>query len=300
MKIKIWLILGFLIISYYCTGQSLLQQFYDLASKNDTIGELALLKKWEATNKNDPDLYVAWFNFYFQKSMKEVVRVDADTSRQDGFKVNDPITKKRVGSIYGDIYYDPQIIEKGIQYIDIGIDKFPTRLDMRFGKVYAYGKIFDYKNFTNEIVKAIDFSNTINNKWTWKENKPLEDPKNYMLGTIQSYQVQLYNTGNDSLLSFMSTIAKTILKYYPDHIESLSNLSVVYLVNKDYPKAIETLKKAERIAPSDYIVLGNLAHAYKLAGDKINAIKYYELVIKYGDQDTKDFAKKQIQDLQEK
>ncbi len=300
MKIKFGLILVFILFSTYCTGQSFLQQFYDLASKNDTIGELALLKKWEATNKNDPDLYVGWFNFYFQRSMKEVVRVDTDTSRQEGFKVNDPITKKRVGSIYGDIYYDPEIIQKSIQYIDIGIDKFPTRLDMRFGKVYACGKIFDYKNFTNEIVKAIDYSNIIKNKWTWKENKPLEDPKNYMLGTIQSYQVQLYNTSNDSLLNYMAAIAKTILKYYPDHIESLSNLSVVYLVNKDYTKAIETLKKAENLSPSDYIVLGNLAHAYKLAGDKTNAIKYYELVIKYGDQGTKDFAKKQIQDLQKK
>jgi tetratricopeptide (TPR) repeat protein len=149
-------------------------------------------------------------------------------------------------------------------------------------------------------VKAIDYSSIIKNKWTWKENKLLEDPKNYMLGTIQSYQVQLYNTGNDFLLNYMSTIAKSVLKYYPDHIESLSNLSIVYLVNKDYKKAIETLSKAEKLSPSDYIVLGNLARAYQLDGDKTNAIKYYELEIKYGDQQAKEFAKNQIQDLQKK
>jgi tetratricopeptide (TPR) repeat protein len=300
MKIKIWITLGFISLASYSFGQSQLQQFSVLASKNDTIGELTFLKNWEATNKNDPDLYVAWFNFYFLKSKKEVVRLDADTTKQEGFKVNDPITKKRVGSIYGDIYYDPQIVNKGIQYIDIGIDKFPSRLDMRFGKVYVYGIINDFEHFTSEIVKAIDYSNIIKNKWTWKENKPLEDPKTYMLGTIQSYQNQLYNTGNDSLLIYMSTIAKTILKYYPDHIESLSNLSIVYLINKDYKKAIETLKKAEKLNPSDYIVLGNLARAYQLDGDKINAIKYYELEIKYGDQPAKEFAKNQIKDLQKK
>ena len=300
MKIKIWITLGFISIASCSFGQSQLQQFSVLASKNDTIAELTFLKNWEATNKNDPELYVAWFNFYFLKSKKEVVRLDADTTRQEGFKVNDPNTKKRVGSIYGDIYYDPEMANKGIQYIDIGIDKFPTRLDMRFGKVYVYGIMNDFKNFTNEIVKAIDYSNIIKNKWTWKENKLLEDPKNYMLGTIQSYQVQLYNTGNDSLLNYMSTIAKTVLKYYPDHIESLSNLSIVYLVNKDYKKAIEALSKAEKLSPSDYIVLGNLARAYQLDGDKTNAIKYYELEIKYGDQRAKEFAKNQIQDLQKK
>lgn len=300
MKIKIWITLGLISLSSYSFGQSQLQQFSILASKNDTIGELTFLKNWEATNKEDPDLYVAWFNYYFLKSKKEVVRLDADTTKQEGFKVNDPNTKKRVGSIYGDIYYDPLIVNKGIHYIDIGINKFPTRLDMRFGKVYVYGIINDFEQFTAEIVKAIDYSNIIKNKWTWKENKPLEDPKTYMLGTIQSYQNQLYNTGNDSLLIYMSTIAKTILKYYPEHIESLSNLSIVYLINKDYNKAIETLKKAEKLNSSDYIVLGNLARAYQLYGDKANAIKYYELEIKYGDQQAKEFAKNQIKDLQKK
>jgi tetratricopeptide (TPR) repeat protein len=282
------------------TGQSFLQQFFQLSSKNDTIGELALLKKWESSNKEDPDLFIAWFNYYFQKSMKEVVRLDADTSRQNGFKITDPATKKRVGSMFGDIFYDPDIVSKGFQYIDKGIEKYPTRLDMRFGKVYAYGKIPDWENFTDEIVKTIDYANVIKNQWTWKENKPLEDPVKFMLGTIQSYQVQLYNTGYDSLVKYMETIAKAVLKYYPNHVESLSNLSIVYLINKDFDKAIEVLLTAEKQDPTDYIVLGNLAQAYTLKGDYENAIKYYKLTVKYGDQKSKDFANKQLKNLKKK
>ena len=41
--------------------------------------------------------------------------------------------------------------------------------------------------------------------------------------------------------------------------------------------------KAKKINPKDYIVLSNIAQAYKLKGDKNNAIKYYELTVKYGD-----------------
>lgn len=300
MKIKICLFLGLSLFMNQVVGQSFLQQFFQLSAKNDTIGELELLKKWESTNNTDPDLYVAWFNYFFQKSMKEVVRMDSDTTKQNGFKITDPVTQKRVGTIYGEIYYDPAIVEKGIQYIDKGIEKYPTRLDMRFGKVYAYGKTEDYENFTIEIVKAIDYSDVIKNKWTWKEDKPLEDSKNFMLGTIQSYQVQLYNTGNDSLLNNMLTIANAVLKYYPDNVESLSNQSVVYLINKKYEKAIDALLTAVKIAPSDYIILSNLAQAYKLKGDKINAIKYYELTVKFGDQQAKDFARKQIEELKNK
>jgi len=95
----------------------------------------------------------------------------------------------------------------------------------------------------------------------------------------------------------MKQIAEKILKYYPDHVESLSSLSVVYMLQKQYDKALEPLLKAEKINPSDYIVLGNLAQAYKLLGNKESAIKYYELTVKYGDEQAKKYAQGQIDEL---
>ena len=135
------------------------------------------------------------------------------------------------------------------------------------------------------------------NKWTWDDNKPLDDPKEFMLSSIQSYQIQLYNTENDSLLDNMKRIAETVLKYYPDHIESLSNLSIVFMLQEQYDKALEPLLKAEKLDSKDFIVLSNIAQAYKLKGDNKNAIKYYELTLKYGDDQAKKYAKEQIEEL---
>lgn len=299
MKKMILFLFGLLLLMNYTLGQTL-NQFNDLLNKNDTIGQLALLEKWEASNVNDPDLYVAYFNYYYKKSRKEVIRMDKNPKGKDALQILDTLTKEPVGYMYSDLFYKPKEIGKGLKYINKGIEKFPTRLDMRFGKVYIFGEMRDYDSFTQEIIAAIDYSKVIDNKWMWKENKPLQDPKNYMLRTIQSYQVQLYNTGDDSLLNNMAKIAKEVLKYYPDHVESLSNLSVVYLLQKEYENALEILLRAGKINPKDFIVLSNIAQAYKLKGDTKNAIKYYELTIKYGDDKTKQFAKKQIQDLEKK
>lgn len=98
----------------------------------------------------------------------------------------------------------------------------------------------------------------------------------------------------------MKRIAETVLKYYPDHIESLSNLSIVYLLQKQYDKALEPLLKAEKLDPKDYIVLSNIAQAYKLKGDNKNAIKYYQLTIKHGDEQAKKYARGQIDELKMK
>jgi tetratricopeptide (TPR) repeat protein len=98
----------------------------------------------------------------------------------------------------------------------------------------------------------------------------------------------------------MKQIAEAALKYYPDHVESLSNLSIVYLIKKDYDKSLEALLKAEKLSPADYIVLSNIAQAYKLKGNNKNAIKYYELTIKYGDEQAKKYAQEQIDELKKK
>jgi tetratricopeptide (TPR) repeat protein len=283
-------------------GQTFKQQFNDLVSKKDTIGQQKLLKQWEKTDSNDPELFVAYFNYYVNKSVSEMITLGQNPKGENVLQIMDQDTNKKepVGFIYSDTYYNPEMLSKGFDWINKGIEKHPDRLDMRFGKVYMFGQIEDYENFTKEIIKAIEYSSINKNEWTWADSKALDDPKDFLLSTIQSYQIQLYNTENDDLLDNMKRIAETILKYYPDHIESLSNLSIVFMLQKQYDKALEQLLKAEKLNSKDVIVLNNIAHAYKLKGDKKNAVKYYELTIKYGDKKAKQFAQEQIKELEKK
>jgi tetratricopeptide (TPR) repeat protein len=236
------------------------------------------------------------------KSKNEIITLGQNPKGKDVLQIMDQDTTKRepVGFIYGDTYYNSDLLSKGFDWINKGIEKHPNRLDMRFGKIYMFGQIEDYENFTKEIIKTIDYSAINKNKWTWADSKPLDDPKEFMLSSIQNYQIQLYNTENDDLLDNMKRIAETVLKYYPDHIESLSNLSIVFMLQKQYDKALEPLLKAEKLNPKDYIVLNNIAQAYKLKGDTKNAIKYYELTIKYGDEQAKKYAQGQIDELKKK
>ncbi len=295
-------ILGLTLIFNQANGQTFKKQFNDLASKKDTIGQQQLLQKWEKADSNDPELFVAYFNYYVNKSRNEIITLGQNPKGKDVLQIMDQDTSKKepVGFIYGDTYYNPELLSKGFDWISKGIEMNPNRLDMRFGKIYMFGQIEDYENFTKEIIKTIDYSAINNNKWTWADSKPLDEPKDFMLGSIQDYQVQLYNTENDSLLNNMKRIAEIVLKYYPDHIESLSNLSVVFMLQKQYDKALELLLKAEKLNPKDYIVLSNIAQVYKQKGDTKNAIKYYELTIKYGDEQAKQYSKEQIKELEKK
>lgn len=95
----------------------------------------------------------------------------------------------------------------------------------------------------------------------------------------------------------MREIALAILKYYPDSVESLSNLSITYFLTGKFSEGLEALHKAEKINPKDYVVLSNIAHGYNLSGDKAKAIEYYEKTILYGNDEAKSFAKSKIEEL---
>ena len=277
-------------------GQTNYEKFKKLSKEKDTASIKFLLAEWEQANQNDPELYTSAFNFYFSNSKQEIISVDNAQRSKESFQLTDS-TGKVAGYLSSNLDYNPDKLNKAFNYIATGIEKFPNRLDMRFGKCYVLGEISDYENFTNEIIKTIEYSNAIKNNWLWTDNKKLDDAENFMLGTIQSYLKQLYDTEDDNLLENMKQIGAVTLKYYPNNIEILSTTAVANMLTKNYDKAIEYLKQAEKLNPKDFIVLNNIAQGYKFKGDKENAIRYFELTVKYGDEEAKQQARKSIKEL---
>jgi tetratricopeptide (TPR) repeat protein len=270
-----------------------------LYQEGDTIKQIELLTKWEFEDPKNPELFTCYFNYYFWKSRKELVSMSSNPLQGETFQLQDS-TGQVAGFLGSEIVYNLEILQKGLDKIDQGIKMYPNRLDMRFGKIYVLGQAEDWEIFTNEIVKTIQYSNINNNEWTWTFNEKRENGKEFFLGSIQDYQLNLYETENDDLLINMRTIAEEILKIYNDHIESLSNISITYLLTGEYDKGIEVLLKAEKINPNDGVILNNIAHGYVLKGDMDKSIAYYEKVLKLDDQRAVEFAKQQIEALKNK
>lgn len=285
-------ILGTLIailISQIGFSQDYQSDFQKYCQTNDTINQLKVLTEWNSANPKDAELYTSYFNYYFMKSKQEVLAMSTNEPNGESLVLKDSLNQT-AGFLGSKIHFDQKELERGIKL-------YPNRLDMRFGKIYALGEVTDWKNFTYEIQKTIEYSTENENNWAWTNNGKYDGGEKEFLLDIQTYQLQLYNTGNDNLLKNMREIANTVLKFYPNHIESLSNLSITYILTGEYEKGIEPLLKAEKINPKDYIVLSNIAQGYKLKGDKKKAIEYYEKTIEFGDERAKEYAKQQIIEL---
>jgi tetratricopeptide (TPR) repeat protein len=289
---------AFLVLLF--AGQAFAQgfkaDFTRVLKEKDTAAQRQLLYNWQQAHPNDAELYVAYFNYYFFAARTEVVQLTTTADKSAMFELKDSAGTNTVGYMGSDYEFDKALLAKAFNSIDSGISNWPSRLDMRFGKIYAFGQLENYEAFTTEIINTIEAAGQLKNNWTWTNNKKLDDPEQFMLGTIQEYVVQLYNEG-DEQLGRMRRIAQAVLKYYPKHVESLSNLAVTYGIEGEYDKALEVLLNAEKVMPKDAIVLGNIATMYERKGDRSNAIRYFELSAKHGDQNTKQEAARKLKEL---
>jgi tetratricopeptide (TPR) repeat protein len=277
-------------------AQNYPKRFSQLLSQKDTTAQWQLLQQWKEERPDDAELFIAYFNYYFSKSRVEAIRIDTAADAGAVPELPDSTGAQTAGYLSADYLFDSNLLQKGFQCIDAGIDKYPARLDMRFGKIYALGQIENYEVFTSEIIKTIDCDNQNRHQWTWTDNVRVDSPRQFFLQAIQDYVVQLYNAG-DEQLTRMQQVARAVLKYYPDHVESLSNLAITLGLQGNYDGALDALLKAEKKAPGDAVVLNNIAYMYEQKGDTPRAIKYYELTARHSDKDARAAIAKKLKKL---
>jgi tetratricopeptide (TPR) repeat protein len=251
-------------------AQSYFEKFVVPFQAGDMAKAEKALQEWDLNDSSNPELYVAYFNFFTVKSLEK------DSTK-----------------------FDRQYAKKALEFISEGIDRFPTRFDMRYAKISMLGQLEEYTPFTNEVVKMIEYSKTINNDWKEGGFALISDVDVVIDGAVNEAQQTLFaaTEKDTSLYKNILRISDVMLKTFPKNISALNNIASVHLDKKQYDKAIENLQKAKDIEPSNARLQYKIGYIYGLKKDKANARKYYEMAVKNAtdsDKAYKDAAQKQL------
>ncbi|PLW92592.1 MAG: hypothetical protein C0592_09970 [Marinilabiliales bacterium] len=275
-------LLVYISILFFASGlhaQDYPVRFGELMADGDTVAQRELLNEWWQHDSTDAEYYVACFNFYIQKSMHDIAYISESELR--------------------DFNYSKRYTDSAFMIVRKGLALHPDRLDMRFGEIYMYGETVNFEMYTKRLLETVAYSVENNNNWLWTNGEVLENPRELFLKSIQDYQMTIFNSDNDSLRDYALQIADGVLKYYPDHVPSLSNAAVVHIYRKEYDKALEYLLKANALSPEDHVIIMNLAWLYRILGDYENSILYYEMSLEYGDEKANEVAVQAINEMRE-
>ena len=296
-------------LSLFIFAVSLLPLFADFQSdyekyiKSENIKKLeVLLPQWEKAEPNNPEMFIAYFNYYLLKGRSSVLTIDT-VPPESGTSIafGDSDTGETVGYIGGQTSYDKSSTETALEYLNKGLAIAPERLDMHFGQISILGQINEYERMAEKIVEAFRVAKKINHKWLWSNNEPMgDDAENIMLDSINDYHAHLLTTKDAKAKEAEIEVCLAQTKAYPKNIYAYNFLGAAYMQTGQDEKALQAFLDAEKVDPSDGIVLGNIGKWYADHGDTKNAKKYYKKMLKNPDTRVREFARNRLDALDKK
>jgi tetratricopeptide (TPR) repeat protein len=238
-------------------AQSYPDQFNEALDRNDLKAQRAILADWQLAAPTDIDLYIARWNYY----------------------VNDYMGEDQTGYLST---RDQAIVDSGFAVIDEAIERYPERLELRFGKIYFLGQIMRWDGFVEEILRTLDYSQQIVHKWTF--NELTGQGRQLMSEGMQDYLFDMFETidnlenltAEDSVMvGRIRLVAHRTIQVFPNDVAAMNMLAVSYMLLNDNDNAVKHLLRAEKIQPNNPDVLSNLIQAYTRLG-KSKEAKIYQ------------------------
>ena len=290
------LVLATLATTLLNAQQNWFDKYKKLLNSNDTVALKKCIMQWEKANPESPDVIAAWYNYYIKRAMNNVLQLST-VQPADGkqyMELQNDTTKQTAGYLYEQTVYNPELTKQAFAKIDEGIQKFPNRLDLPFGKVHILLQQEEYDTALKELEKVIERSKTNHSQWLWTQNKPLENPKEFLIDTMQDYFRQLIGTPDNQLAYQLN---EAMLTLYPEDIRLRSNKASLLAIGGKYFEALPLFASIHKDAPEDDIVTCNLAYCYEKTGDKKTAIVYYRQVANSKNPDIAATSKQALHEL---
>ena len=125
--------------------------WYLAFNKKDYKTVETTLEKWEKESPDNPELLIAYFNYYLHREMESVITMG---KMDDG----------RYG-LYDQQTFKDEDVKIGISYLDKALKNNPDRLDIHFGKCSSLIRSGKYEEASLAIINLLDTSKKVKNNW---------------------------------------------------------------------------------------------------------------------------------------
>jgi tetratricopeptide (TPR) repeat protein len=271
------------------------ESYLRLLDKKDYPALEAQLQKWMADEPNNPEVYIAYFNYHLKLAMKSGMSIDQKPKAgQTSMVITDPKTNEPVGYLNGSTFYDDVETRKALEFLYTGLEIAPDRLDIYFGITHIKLQILDFDGAADTLLAAFKQAGVNGGKWLWSDDKPVKDGERFLLENVQDYYNTMFEDESPAALDAIEAIAKAQIEAFPGHSWAYANLATVLSWTGREDEAMALFLKAYELDPNDLVNVNNLANAYRNAGNKELAIQYYTIILNSGNKEYAEYARKML------
>ena len=256
------------------------------------------LASWTRSDEKNPEVYIAWFNYFVNRKMKTGLSIDsAIDARKSHMVVTDPVTGRTVGYLGDAVYYDHDDVQNALRYLDMGIMRSRNRLDMHFGKIRILGETGRYAEQAEAVIEALELSAANGNEWLWSLDEPVPGGRNFLLDNLQDFYDLWFRRSTVDSLKAVEAVAARQISIYPDHPFAYNALAYQYSISGRNQDAMGLLLEAYSHRRNDYVIIGNIATLYAEMGDEDNARLYLGMMQDSGDPEITSWAESFLERL---
>lgn len=243
---------------------------------------LSLLGRWEKAEPSNPELYIAYFNYHFNRGRRVVETIG---QAPDGRYV-----------LYNKREYDPEHAKAALRYIDKGLSLAPNRLDIHFGKARLLAELEDFKAQKDAIVGILRQSTRNGNRWMWSSGVPITEGESSMFAGIEEYLGEWFERFSETGL-YLKEVSELETTLYPNNPWGWNILAGYYREVGDFQAALSCLLKAEKLNPQDGVITANIGQCYVELKENDKALQYFRKLEKHPDPRFRQYALESIKKL---
>jgi tetratricopeptide (TPR) repeat protein len=233
--------------------------------------------EWVKQEPDNPDAYILPANALMKAA--QTVNIVAGDQKNAIAVLTDPETGKQVGSIAEEP--DPEVIQRAETILKAAAKKFPQRLDIHVGRMAMAQRRKDTVAVKNAALDLLTVAAKDPKSLRWIDNAKIEgSPLKKALEEVEARIRWLYSFEKEDTDKAAQDCALKALELAPDDVELLNFAAIRHLYRSEWREGREYLLRAEKAAPNDWIVQHNIARASAELGEKADALRRLQVIIK--------------------
>ncbi|GAB2775401.1 tetratricopeptide (TPR) repeat protein [Hymenobacter luteus] len=265
-----FIVIGLLLAAGSGFAQTFQIDYRRAMQTQDTAKVRKVLAAWQRKEPQNPDLFVARFNYLLRKAYRVEVSTSQATGRGLAIQQKDG---KPAGSINEG--YEPQLLEAARATLREGIKLASERLDMRFGLARTYELTHEPDHEVAVLATALADHKASGKPWRWSEGKALPAPETVFLPeSLEEYMLPYWQANTPADAEVARRLAELINQYYPESSLGPFNLGMYYSLQQQPDKAYPLFQQAHSRRPNDWQTLANLTRLAINMNRKAEAQQY--------------------------
>ncbi|MDE6853792.1 MAG: hypothetical protein K2J38_01920, partial [Muribaculaceae bacterium] len=292
------LVFAFSAIALSLAADTFNTSFNECLSEGRLQAADSILRQWNSSAPDDPELFPARFNLSLNRARTEMLMLsDEAVPSGEQFELTDS-TGAVAGYLRSEIVWEDSLVDRAFEEIDRGLAVCPDRVDFWLGKASAAVMTGRWSIATGTLDGLLERDRENRGRWLGVGNKVDAAADTLLKEALYDRMADICRTESPEVIESALPLVDKAARRFPDDNRILNLAGVMNIGTGHSEAAMNYFMEAMRVTPDDAMPLMNIAYICYEQGDTAKALEIYRNIEQGNfDEDSREYASRMIAEI---